>query len=393
MTASRAPVAPVGGLTGVQVAPLVALALLVPAQLYLAIPLSPTFGEAFGVDDAAAVWAGSAFAIAYAVGFLVFGPLSDQVGRRAVLVVGTVATAVATVLAGVATEWEVFLACRALQGFAASSFAPVALVLVAERVAPERRATVMTAVTGGLLGAGVVGQAVGALAVDAWRLPFWVGAVCYATTAFVLARLLPPDRPVASTSWRGAPRTMARLATTWPAVAVFAAAPTVFGGFVAVYAVLGPHLAATTGITASGQVGVRAVGAIALVVAPVVSGLLSRRGPRHVPVAGFLTAAVGMVVALAGADLPVIAVAGSVVVVAGMGLAVPGLVGLLHTLVPAAAGTAIAVNTCVLFAGAALAQPLAASLGYRPTLITYTVGLVAAAVLVGTSARPSGGTS
>lgn len=392
MTTSSARVAPVDGLTGVQVVLLVALALFVPAQLYLAIPLSATFGEAFGVGDAA-VWAGSAFAIAYAVGFLVFGPLSDQVGRRAVLVVGTVATAAATAAAGLATVWEVFLACRALQGFAAASFAPVALVLVAERIKPERRAAAMTAVTGGLLGAGVVGQAVGALAVDAWRLPFWVGAVGYAVTALVLARLLPPDRPVAPTSWRGAPRTMARLATTWPTVAVFASAPTVFGGFVAVYAVLGPHLAATTGITASGQVNVRAVGAVALVVAPVVSGLLSRRGPRHLPVAGFLTAAVGMLVTLAGADRPGVAVAGSVVVVAGMGLAVPGLVGLLHTLVPAAAGTAIAVNTCLLFAGAALAQPLAASLGYRPTLIAYTVGLVAAAVLVGTSNPTPGGNS
>lgn len=393
MTTTRTDVAPVDGLTGAQVVLLVALALFVPAQLYLAIPLSPTFGEAFGVGDAAAVWAGSAFAIAYAVGFLVFGPLSDQVGRRAVLVVGTVATAAATAAAGVATGWEVFLACRALQGFAAASFAPVALVLVAERVGPERRAAAMTAVTGGLLGAGVVGQAVGALAVDAWRLPFWVGAAGYAATALVLARLLPPDRPVAPTSWRGAPRTMARLATTRATVAVFASAPTVFGGFVAVYAVLGPHLAATTGITASGQVGVRAVGAVALVVAPVVSGLLSRRGPRHLPVAGFLTAAVGMLVALAGADRPEVAVAGSVVVVAGMGLAVPGLVGLLHTLVPTAAGSAIAVNTCLLFVGAALAQPVAASLGYRPTLITYTVGLVAAAVLVGTSNRSSGGSS
>jgi MFS family permease len=100
MTTSRAPVVPVGGLTGVQVVPLVALALFVPAQLYLAIPLSPTFGEVFGVDDAAAVWAGSAFAIAYAVGFLVFGPLSDQVGYRPTLIAYTVGLVAAAVLVG-----------------------------------------------------------------------------------------------------------------------------------------------------------------------------------------------------------------------------------------------------------------------------------------------------
>ncbi|WP_026423748.1 MFS transporter [Actinokineospora inagensis] len=365
-------------LTGAQVVLLVALALTVPAQLYLVIPLSPVLATEFTVDSAA--WAGSAFAIAYAVGFLVFGPLSERLGRRVVLVAGTAAVAITTVLVAVAPLWTEFLAARAAQGFAAASFAPVALAMVAERAEPARRASVMTAVTGGLLGAGIVGQTVGALAIDAWRWPFWAGAVLYVIATLTLARVLPADRPEVVPSWRGVLPTMGRLLTTRSTATVFASAITVFGGFVALYAVLGPHLAATTEITSSGQVGVRAVGAISLLVAPMLSGVLARRGPRHPAVVGFLTAAAGMLIALAGTDQPVIAVVGSVVVVAGMGLTVPGLVGLLHTLAPGA--ITIGLNTAVLFAGAAIGQLVATWLGYTTTLIIYAAALAAAATLI-----------
>jgi YNFM family putative membrane transporter len=56
--------------------------LLVPAQLYLAIPLATPVQVSFAASESAAAWTGSAFSLAYAIGFLVFGPLSDRIGRR-----------------------------------------------------------------------------------------------------------------------------------------------------------------------------------------------------------------------------------------------------------------------------------------------------------------------
>lgn len=58
---------------------LVGSALQMLAQLNLAIPLAPVIGEAFGNGGfgmAAAL--GTSYALAYGVGFLIFGPLSDR---------------------------------------------------------------------------------------------------------------------------------------------------------------------------------------------------------------------------------------------------------------------------------------------------------------------------
>jgi len=61
-------------------------ALLVVSQLYIPIPLIGLFSQTFQVTPATAVWIGSGFGFAYAAGFLVFGPLSDHLGRRNLLI-------------------------------------------------------------------------------------------------------------------------------------------------------------------------------------------------------------------------------------------------------------------------------------------------------------------
>jgi MFS transporter, YNFM family, putative membrane transport protein len=76
---------------------LVGSALLVLAQLYLAIPLAPVIGEALGSGGSAAAAAvGTSYALAYGVGFLIFGPLSDRYGRKLILVAGVAVFAVVT---------------------------------------------------------------------------------------------------------------------------------------------------------------------------------------------------------------------------------------------------------------------------------------------------------
>src|SRR4029453_9395034 len=64
---------------------LVSCALLVLMQLYSAIPLAPVMAEAFGGDGAeAAAGLASAYALAYGLGSLLFGPVSDGYGRKPV---------------------------------------------------------------------------------------------------------------------------------------------------------------------------------------------------------------------------------------------------------------------------------------------------------------------
>src|SRR5512132_4318384 len=107
---------------------LVSCALLVLAQLYLAITLAPVIGKALGDDETAAAAAlGTTYALAYGLGFLIFGPLSDRYGRKPILVPGMAVLAVATAGLAAASSLSMVAVLRTMQGFVAASFSAAAL--------------------------------------------------------------------------------------------------------------------------------------------------------------------------------------------------------------------------------------------------------------------------
>jgi predicted MFS family arabinose efflux permease len=370
-----------------QLALLAVCALVVPAQLYIAIPL-----RAHLHDGLAAAWAGSAFAIAYAAGFLVFGPLSERLGRRRVLVGGLVALTAATVAVAVAPGPVAFVAARAAQGLAAASFGPAALVWVAENAPPARRGAALAVVTTALIGSGIAGQLYGtaALAVLDQRWVFALAAVPYAVLAAALQLRMDADTPRHPVTLRAVYRPLLRVVRTAPVVSVFLASLTVFGSFVALYATLDAHLVGVERFSAADVLAAEAIGCLGLLAAPALHALPRVPvGPRTQVLLGFGTAAAGITVAQLTAAGWVVPVLGSIAYIAGVSLVVPGVVELLARHVPAERAGAVAVNTFMLFVGASVAPFLVAGLGYRTTLAVLAGTLLAAAavVAVGVPAR------
>ena len=141
---------------GMAVSVLVVAALLVLTQLYAAIPLLGPVGAAMGGDATFAL--STSFSAPYALGFLVWGPVSDRYGRKRVMVVSIGVLAAATLACAAVSSLTMLSVLRALQGAAASGFAPVALAYLTEAVAPRRRARAIGAMSTAFLVAGIVGQ-------------------------------------------------------------------------------------------------------------------------------------------------------------------------------------------------------------------------------------------
>jgi predicted MFS family arabinose efflux permease len=105
------------------------------SQLYLA----PYFAPAFHLSEAQVGFLASVVAASWAISSLVFGAVSDRVGRRAVLIPGVIAFSLLSWLSGVAHSFEQLLVVRALMGIAEGPCWTVINAITEESSTPERR--------------------------------------------------------------------------------------------------------------------------------------------------------------------------------------------------------------------------------------------------------------
>jgi len=234
---------------------LVGSALLVLMQLYLAIPLAPVVGEALRSGGAAAAL-GSAYSLAYGLGFLVFGPLSDRYGRKVVLVPGMVAFAIATATLAAASSMTMVTLLRSVQGLLAASFAAVALAYVGEALPPRWRSTGIGAVSTAFLVAGILGQVYAQAVAEAlsWRWVFALAAPAIALAAGALATVVvEPARNTPDTPLGRRYGELSHLAVRRELALPYAAAFTVLLSFVAMYAAFGAFLTVRWGLTSADE--------------------------------------------------------------------------------------------------------------------------------------------
>ncbi|WP_255484900.1 MFS transporter [Acidovorax sp. JMULE5] len=138
--------------------------------------------------DASAVIA--AFAVAYGVLQLVYGPLGDRVGKVRVIIGATAACAVFSAMTALAPSFNVLVVARAAMGAAAAGIIPLSMAWIGDEVAYEQRqetlARLMVATVTGMM----AGQWFGGFATETlgWRAALGVLAVLFFTAATLLLR-------------------------------------------------------------------------------------------------------------------------------------------------------------------------------------------------------------
>jgi MFS transporter, DHA1 family, multidrug resistance protein len=116
----------------------------------------------------------SAYMIAFALMQIVYGPLSDVIGRRPAVMIGLAVYCVGTVIAIVAPSFDLLLAGRAVQGMGAAAIRVLVVAIVRDRYSGREMARVMSLIIMVFIVVPVFAPAIGSLFLwlGGWRLIF-----------------------------------------------------------------------------------------------------------------------------------------------------------------------------------------------------------------------------
>ena len=173
-----------------------------PVSTDLYLPSLPAMSAAFGVDAAMGQLTLSVFASGFAVGMLIYGPLSDRFGRRVVLLWGLALYLAATALCLFAPTIEALLAGRLLQALGACSGPVLGRAMVRDIYGRDQAAKMLAYMASAMAIAPAAAPIVGGWlhAAFGWQANFAAllvfGVVVLAATALLLSetnRHINPD--------------------------------------------------------------------------------------------------------------------------------------------------------------------------------------------------------
>ena len=329
----------------------------------IVVPILGRYAERFGASGLEVGLLFASFSLAQLVFAPILGRLSDRIGRKPVIMISLLGTAIGSFVTGAAGAlWVLFLG-RILDGASGASVA-VAQGAVTDLAPPSERPRLL-----GLLGAAfgvgfVVGPALGGLAsLGGEHIPFFVAGTVALMNAIVAWKRLPETRPahVREAAREAAKNDVVAKVRLWGLAIAGFTAIVAFSGFEATFSLLaGDRFRLTEGGVAAIFVG------IGIVLVGVQGGLIrpinAKLGTQRSLQVGLVLNSAGLFVLSAAKNWPLLLVALALLTV-GQGLVTPNLSSLVSGRVPdhrrgEALGFQQGVNAVGRVAGPALAGVL-----------------------------------
>ena len=158
----------------------------------IVIPILPLYAEEYGPSPVIFGLLMASFSIMQFLAAPILGRLSDRIGRRPVLLVSLLGSAVGYVLFGIAGSLAMLFASRIIDGISGGNIS-TAQAVIADITAPEDRAKGM-GIIGAAFGLGfILGPAIGALLVTIAPWLPGIGAAVASLIAFVLVLIRLPE--------------------------------------------------------------------------------------------------------------------------------------------------------------------------------------------------------
>ncbi|MEJ2424871.1 MAG: MFS transporter [Candidatus Thiodiazotropha sp.] len=170
--------------------------IMVFSNLYITQPLLPQIRDYFAIDSLAATWSLSVATLALGCCLLLFGPLSDAVGRRVVILTSLVLLCLTTLLTAFASDYTLHLVLRALQGVFIAGLPAAALAYLGEELDPEALLLAVGLYIGANSLGGISGRLISGLVADTWgwQSSFLALAGFDLICLLLVIWLLPPSR-------------------------------------------------------------------------------------------------------------------------------------------------------------------------------------------------------
>jgi len=292
-------------------------------------PILGRYADRFGASGLQVGLLFASFSLAQMICAPMLGRLSDRVGRKPVIIVSLIGTAVGSFVTGIAGALWVLFVGRIIDGASGASIA-VAQSAVVDLGKPEQRAR-MLGLLGMAFGVGfVVGPALGGLAaLGGPHVPFFVASGLAAANAIAAVIRLPET----STTVRQprSPSRRVRQVNRFIVIGFFSALP--FAGFEATFSLFGgARFDLTEGSTAAVFF---AIGlAMSLVQGMLIGPLTKRFGSTRLLQSGLVLVACGLGV-LGGAAMWVVLFVALALIVIGSGVSNPSLTTLVANSAPA----------------------------------------------------------
>ncbi len=187
--------------------------LVTPMSLDMYTPAIPHMTENFDTSESMVTLTLTGYYLFFAVGMLLFGPLSDKYGRKGPLLLGAAMYVAGGVLCALSSTIELLIASRIVQALGAGAIAAICMAIIKDCFESRQRERILAIVQILVAIGPVIAPIIGALIVENlhWRVTFWVLATI-GLMLLLISFLLHETLPKSERSPISVGKTISRLA-------------------------------------------------------------------------------------------------------------------------------------------------------------------------------------